>query len=537
MIQPEELKKDEPLLWSTGTGTDVWALVTAIVARDLDTVTRLVRKDPGIARCHHAYRTPIYFAVRENQLAIAEFLLDNGGDPLSLAVDDSMLQIARDRGHLEMEKLLEHKLLTIHNSSPRGEPVAAAIRTRDPAKVRSLLDAEPGLLHAGDQQSSQPIHWAVMTRQIDLIDEVLRRGADINARRFEGARPIHLFNGDYGYRGWRDVPKSVTTTPREVLAHLIARGAYLDICTAAHMGNLDRVRELVEQDPSLANKVSDYLSYYPGSGAPIRNAAAAGHLEVVRFLLAHGADPNLPEEGIAPHGGALHSAVAGNHYEVAKLLLTHDAYPSGEVESSADCLSFAMMNKNQAMIDLLVSYGSKQPTQIAAYYGSVEQAKVAFAENPALADNAEALSNAASEGKLDFVRLLLSYRPNLAQRVSLAAKTTEITELLFSHGMNPSRPNWLLITPLHQYARTGDVAKAKLFIKHGADLHARDENLGSTPLGWAAKFDQLKMVKVLLKAGARPNLPDDPPWATPLAWATRRGHPDVVELLRKHGAH
>jgi ankyrin repeat protein len=533
MIQPDELTTDEPLLWSTGTGIDVWALFSAIVGNDPATVRRLAEKDPAIVRCHHAYRTPIYFAVRENRLAIAEFLLDHGADPLSLAVNDSMLEICRDRGYGEMERLLASKLLSIHNASPRGNPVAAAIRARDVAEVRSLLDADPGLLHAGDERSNQPIHWATMTRQLDLIDELLERGADIDARRYEGARPIHLYNGDYHYRGWRDVPGEIATKPREVLAHLIARGAYVDICTAAHMGNLDRVHELVEQDASLANRVSDYISYYLGSGSPLRNAAATGRLEVVRFLLDHGADPNLNEEGIAPHGGALHAASAGGHYEVAKLLLERGAYPSAEVESSADCLSFAIMNKDQQMIDLLTSYGATRPTQIMSYYGDVAAAEVAFAGDPSLADNPEALSNAASEGNEAFVRLLLQYQPGLASRVAVAGKTPEITRLLFAHGMNPSLPNWLHITPLHHHAASGELGKARCFIEHGADLHARDEDLGSTPLAWAAKFGQKSMVELLLRSGAKPVHPDDPDWATPRAWATRRGHAEIAEVLRK----
>ncbi|MBX3733518.1 MAG: hypothetical protein KF791_13090 [Verrucomicrobiae bacterium] len=45
-----------------------------------------------------------------------------------------------------------------------------------------------------------------MTRQIDFIGEWLKRGADINARRSDGGRPIHLTNGDSHFRGWRDVP-------------------------------------------------------------------------------------------------------------------------------------------------------------------------------------------------------------------------------------------------------------------------------------------------------------------------------------------
>ena len=87
MIRPDELEKNEPLLWSTGTGVDVWEMFRACISGDLETVKQLVNKDPSIVRCNYEYRTPIYFAVRENQLEVVLFLLEHGADPLSLAVD------------------------------------------------------------------------------------------------------------------------------------------------------------------------------------------------------------------------------------------------------------------------------------------------------------------------------------------------------------------------------------------------------------------------------------------------------------------
>ncbi len=102
----------------------------ACVAGDLEAVKRLVAKDPQIVRSQHAYRAPIYFAVRENQLAVAAFLLEHGADPLGLAVNDSLLDVCRDRGHEEMAKLLEAHLARTLGASPKGEAVAAAIRER-----------------------------------------------------------------------------------------------------------------------------------------------------------------------------------------------------------------------------------------------------------------------------------------------------------------------------------------------------------------------------------------------------------------------
>ncbi|SPF56472.1 Ankyrin repeat-containing protein [Candidatus Sulfopaludibacter sp. SbA4] len=535
MIQPEDLKKSEPLMWSTGAGTDVWEMFCAAIAGDLETIRRLLDKDPSLVRGAYGYRTPLTFAVRHNQVEAARLLLERGADPIiQVGNPGGLLEIARDRGYAQMEKVLVDTLAAVHGVSPRAEPVAAAIRDRNLAEVRSLLEAAPELLDRGDARSNRPIHWAVMTRQLDLIDELLARGADINARRSDGARPIHLFNGDYHYRGWRDVAEDGATSPGEVLAHLIARGAYLDIWTAAHMGNLDRVRELLDEDPSLANRNSDYNSYYLGCGSPLRNAAARGHIEIVKLLLDRGADPNLPQEHIAPRGHALYSAVYNGHYEIAKLLLEKGAYPNAAVESSADALSIAIRSSDQKMIELLASHGAARPVHLLAYYGDLETAEAVFAANPALADNPEALANAACEGHEAFVRLMLRYQPDLARSIAVGAKTRELTELLFERGMDPSRPDWLHITPLHRFAEKGNLEMAALFLDHGADLHARDEDLGSTPLGWAARSGKLEMVELLLNRGARASLPDDPPWATPLAWATRRGHVQVVELLRQY---
>ena len=552
MIQPEALKQKKPWLWSPGIGTDVWAMFCACITGDLETVKELVEKDPSLVRAHYEYRTPLSFAVRENQVAVADFLLDHGAEPLALG---DVLEMARDRGHAEMTQLLERKLANLHGASSEGESVAAAIRDRDLARVTRILDESPQLVRAGDARSNQPIHWAVMTRQIPIVDELLARGADIDARRADGARPIQLTNGDYHYRGWRDVPEDVVTTPDDVYKHLVARGAYVDIGMAASTGDLGRVRALLDEDPSRANRVDDYHSYYVGCGAPLKNAAAGGHIDIVRLLLEHGADPNLPEEGIAPHGHALYSAVYNGHYDIARLLLEHGAYPNPEVESSADAVWIAIRRGDIRMLQLLASYGAvwqipiqldgaltyerivetgiRRAVNVLAFYGDIAAAEPLFAADAALADDAEALTHAATRGHDAFVRLLLRYQPDLATKVTVA-RPLAMAKFLFERGMDPNRPNWLRITPLHTFAGHGQVEEAAVFLDHGADVHARDEEWRSTPLAWAAREGHTRMVEFLLRRGARLSLPDDPPWATPKAWAEKRGHEAIVRLLEEY---
>ncbi len=549
MIQPDALKKHEPWMWSAGAGTDVWAMFMACMNGDLDTVKKLIAKDPSLIRSHYEYRTPLSFAVRENQLAVAEFLLDLGAASVGLG---DPLEMARDRGYVEMERLLSRKFAELHGASDEGEPVAKAIRDSDLSRVRGLLDASPHLTSAGDRGSNQPIHWATMTRQSDVIDELLGRGADIDAKRLDGARPIHLTNGDYTYRGWRDVPRHVTATPAEVYTHLVSSGANVDVWMAALKGDIDRVRELLDEDPSLVNKSNEYNSYYGGSGSPLKNAAAAGHLEIVKLLLDRSADPNLPAEGIAPNGHALYSAVYSSHYDIVKLLLERGANPNAPAESSGDAVWIAIRDNDLKMIALLASYGAtweipidldgtleyddivatglRRTVQVLGYFGDVKTASEIFDADPSLTNDPEALKVAAGRNHGEFVQLLLNHQPKLAERVTVS-RPREMAEFLFARGMNPNLRNWVERTPLHNFASHGDMDGAGFFIDHGADLNARDDEDRSTPLALAAREGKSEMVAFLLRRGAKARLPDDPEWATAIAWATRRGHDNVVRIL------
>jgi len=186
MNQPEALKNETPLQWSTGIGSEVWALFCACIDGDLEVVKSLLEHDSSLVRCHYRYRKPLYFAVRENQIEVAAFLLDRDPDPTGLAVNDTLIEISRDRGYGEMQQLPETTLAKKHGASPEGEPVAEAIRNRDFPTVRLLLDASPRLIHIGDGRACQPIHWAVMTRQIAkfgesaMVELFLERGAETN---------------------------------------------------------------------------------------------------------------------------------------------------------------------------------------------------------------------------------------------------------------------------------------------------------------------------------------------------------------------
>jgi ankyrin repeat protein len=68
-------------------------LFCACADGNLEIVTRLVDQKPALIRAHYEYQTPLYFAVRENRLAVAMFLIERGAEPFWNGND--LVEIAR----------------------------------------------------------------------------------------------------------------------------------------------------------------------------------------------------------------------------------------------------------------------------------------------------------------------------------------------------------------------------------------------------------------------------------------------------------
>lgn len=114
----------------------------------------------------------------------------------------------------------------------------AAARLGRVELLRELLDADPARVHERGGDGQTPLHFA---RSRAVVDLLLERGADPDARDVDH----------------RSTPAQWMLERRrgagryEVAAYLARRGATADIFLAAALGLTERLRELLEADPSL----------------------------------------------------------------------------------------------------------------------------------------------------------------------------------------------------------------------------------------------------------------------------------------------
>jgi uncharacterized protein len=125
----------------------------------------------------------------------------------------------------------------------------------------------------------------------------------------------------------------------------------LDVWDAAALGQTERMRTLLDEDPGRVDAVS-------GDGfRPLALAAFFGHEEGVRVLLERGADPRARGTG-AIRTTALEAATAADETAIARLLLEAGADPASAQPDGFTPLHAAAVNGNRELYDLLLERGA-----------------------------------------------------------------------------------------------------------------------------------------------------------------------------------
>ena len=552
MTQPEEIKTNAYVYGVEKlNGHDAWAMFRACAAADMLKVKGLLAQDRRLVNAQYWYQFPIHMAVREGYAEIVKLLLDHDADPgqsrFTYNSWDKLLLIAEERGHRQVESMLQRAMRKRFNYNPDFNVLKQSIIARDPRKIRAVLLRQPDLPQCSDALGNNALHWSVITRQLSLIERFAELGTPIDAQRADGQTPVLLaVNGayDYWYRATRGRSHPSLRNTSVMVGNLLARGANYTISVAAAVGDQERVEQLLRKDEGLARRLDS------ARVSPLSYAAREGHLHIVRLLLEQGADPNTPEEG-APEGLALFWACYGNHLHVAELLLEHGANPNAGVDSSGCCFTIgAVYHGKQAkpLQQLLRRHGAHSPP----YIMSVQEMKQAIRQGHEVIHHVEFLSNVMRKRNVELLDLYLDSDPTVLDRWSGVTypRSSALVRRLLARGLDPNRPDWLGKTFLHACAENGDRSVAQVFLDAGADINARGLEFHETPLAAAVRYEpwckeedrsklaqrRRRMVEFLLKRGAATNLPGDEPWATPLAWARKLGLADIDEILIKHGA-
>jgi ankyrin repeat protein len=343
-------------------------------------------------------------------------------------------------------------------------------RTGDLQGVKALINQNPGLVDARDEDGRTPLHWACRGVHLEVVRFLVDRGADCNAADNNQTVPLHSL---------------AARNNAEAIEILLAKGALIDAKeygghTALHYAAMydatDAAALLIEEGAGIETR-NDYQR------TPLLLCARErGGPETTRVLIEAGADVNARDKF---QSTPLELAAWRGKEEVTDMLLDAGAdIPSGE-RSTGSALILAASKGLTRLFDTVAMRGGD----------------LSFM----LPNGGTLLHSAASGGS---VRIL---------------------EILISNGLDINLRDSLGWTPLHYAARDGRAENVERLIAEGADINVRTI-MGQSPLNIADEMKQDKVRALLIEKGAEdkpiqfPLLEGDylgqkPPGSTPKLFA------------------
>jgi len=269
---------------------------------------------------------------------------------------------------------------------------------------------------------------------VGLVRLLLQHGAEPN----DGESMYHAAERDH----------------REVMDLLLAHGAEIS-AVHAHWGNT----------------VLYYLAGHR-DGQPMAFSATEG----MRWLLEHGADPNVPSG--ANQETPLHRMAAmGRASTGIQMLLEHGADAKCARADGRTAYELALRAGHTEIAELLRAHGAASELGLldsfmaACAVGDETGARRLLVSDPGLLDallsaQPDILAHAAGHGRLEAVQTLIALGLDVARESSDGG------------------------TPLHWAAWNGRVATVRLLLEQSAPVNVRDNRYGSSPLAWAAHGSQ-----------------------------------------------
>ena len=387
-----------------------------------------------------------------------------------------------------------------------------AVKTKDIQKINELV-SKGADINASDSYGATPLIYAVAHGQIEIVKLLIDKGAKVNAEDSLGEKPLF---------------EAVSSNSTEIAKLLIDKGANVN---SRATNTSETVLDIAE-----FNKNSDMVKLLKEAGAkpkPIKpieggingellEAAENNETQKVSELISKGADVNAKSStGWTPLMNAAFSGATMSNAEIVKLLIDKGADVNAKNSSGGTALNYGA--RDTEIAKLLIDKGADVNAKDSGGWTPLMYATCA--------ENNKVVKLLLDKGADANVKTPKGETPLLT---ATSRGLGEIAILLIEKGADVNAKDSGGWTPL-MYAvlsfYPADIPK--LLIDKGADINAKGPN-GETPLMLAVTSDHAETLKLLIDKGANVNAKNSN-GETALSIAESRGDKEIVKLLKMVG--
>lgn len=502
------------------------ALHFAALSGSTTVINLLLSKGADINAKNRNRKTPLFWAIRqENEEAII-VLLDNGAKIDALDID----------GISPLHDAVFYESL----------PVIEILLNRG-----SQIDTR-------DFREQTPLHFAAQKQNVDLGALLIKKGAEIHARDFLGNTPLHHATS---FRSIAMARLLLSNGARSDVRN-INKDTPLHLATSRGYSELMRIYLEAGGDPNLRDRTQCTLLHLTVSQADVTKVPSQ-----IKTLLSFNVDPNIcDEKGHSPlhyiiYRYRLYSEMAekerdlGETEEIVKarvqkgllamedlqvgitFLIGKGANPNIRDKSGLTVLDtvYEKLPGDKTLIAILEKYGALSGDVLPGkgfqntYHETEDQV---YAKIQRIIKMGGVVDSPLKESKgLTYLHLAAKYGYISVAKILVEAGVDVNVHQKIDQIISKTAAG---LTPLHLAVKNGHREMAIFLLKNGAKINVKDSK-GTTPLHAAAQGGHLSMVELLLDLQAR-IYEQDVMGQTALFIAAVKNHLEIVELLLKHGA-
>lgn len=432
---------------SLATGGDL-RLLEAVRRQDRGAVQKLLNDHADVNATWGDGSTALHWAAHWDDLETVGLLLDAGANVNAVTdLGISPLWAACEvGGERTVEMLLAAKANANAVASDGVTALMMCSKTGSTKAVKALLEGGAIVNAAEKIRHQTALMWAVAEKHPDIVRALLAGGADVNARTVSGELLINRGELRYGL----------------TVSELSQTGGSCPILFAARQGDPESARLLLGAG-------ADPNAKQPDSTSALVLAAHSDNGPVARVLVESGADANATGSGYS----ALHAAILRGDSELVKALLAHGANPNQPLVRGT------IVRRNGPDFALPTTLVGATPFLIAAKYGEGEILRIlagAGADtHSALKDGTTPLLAAASADKAG-EHGTNGAIPSFEDRALMAV------EAVLESDADVNAADLTGNTALHLAAVRGYSSVVQLLADKGANLALKNKR-GQTALG------------------------------------------------------